>query len=55
VSCRTHEDVCGLWAVIRSWGPNGEDVEDLLRLDPTNVCDAEKLERLTDVVEGWAP
>jgi hypothetical protein len=55
VSCQTHEDVRGLWALIRSWGPDGEDVEDLLRLDPKNQSDAEKLVRLTRVVETWSP
>jgi hypothetical protein len=55
-ACRSHDDVRRLWTLIRAWGPNHEDVDDLFALSPQPVHvghAVERVRRLTGIVEGW--
>jgi hypothetical protein len=56
--CESHEDVKMLWMLLRTWGPDNEDVEELLVLarpssQPQQTV--ERVRRLVRIVEGWHP
>jgi hypothetical protein len=56
--CESHEDVKMLWTLLRAWGPDNEDVEELLvvsRPSSQRRETADRVRRLVRIVEGWHP
>ncbi|HXY27852.1 MAG TPA: hypothetical protein VEH82_06190, partial [Acidimicrobiales bacterium] len=53
-SASSHEDVGRVWAIIRCWGPNNEDAEDLTGLAarvPHFSDEVEKIQKLIRLTE----
>ncbi len=54
--CGSHEDVEGVWTLIRMWGPDDEDAMDVLRLSaqlPHLTQEVEKILSMIRLCENY--